>query len=89
MIGLLCVCIISSPAIDNYYSNFDVINDESSNSTSTAEVEHSIQMPRTIEEVMKDVIVYVEVRSGAENRTNGIKSAIANLGTKVNDKLLR
>lgn len=84
-------CIISSPAIDNYYSNFDVINDESSNSSTTTiiGVERPIEMPRTIEEVMQDVIVYVEVRSGSENRTNGIKSAIANLGAKVNDKLLR
>lgn len=52
----------SSPANDNYYCNFDVINDESS--TNVAEIELSIEMPRTIEEVMKDVIVYVEVRSG-------------------------
>lgn len=74
----------SSPANDHYYNNFDATNDES-----IAEVERSIEMPRTIEEVMKDVIVYVEVRSGTENRTSGIKSAIANLGAKVNDRLLR
>lgn len=38
---------------------------------------------------MKDVIVYVEVRSGADNRTSGIKGVIANLGAKVNERLLR
>ncbi|XP_055311627.1 microcephalin isoform X2 [Sitodiplosis mosellana] len=73
-----------NPANDNFYSHFDVTND-----ASIAEIERSIEMPRTIEEVMKDVIVYVEVRSGTENRTSGIKSAIANLGAKVNDRLLR
>lgn len=79
--------LISSPANAhaNYYSNFDVSNGE----TSVTESECSIKKPRTIEEVMNNVIVYVEVRSGAENRTSGVKSTIANLGAKVNDRLLR
>lgn len=38
---------------------------------------------------MKDVIVYVEMRSVADNRTTGVKSVIANHGIKVNDRLLR
>lgn len=61
----------------------------SNDENSIDDVDRSIIMPRTIEEVMKDVVVYVEYRSGTENRTIGIKDAIANLGAKVNDKLLR
>lgn len=52
-------------------------------------MECSIEQPKSITEVMKDVVVYVEYRSGTENRTMGIKDAIANLGAKVNDRLLR
>ncbi|XP_031632861.1 uncharacterized protein LOC116346784 isoform X2 [Contarinia nasturtii] len=76
---------MNSPANANYYNNFDVTNGE----TTVSEEECSIEPPKTIEEVMKDVIVYVEFRSGAENRTNGVKTTIANLGAKVNDRLLR
>lgn len=76
----------SSPANCNYYRNFDVTNEEQN---SIDEVECSIEQPRSISEVMKDVVVYVEYRSGTENRTTGIKAAIANLGAKVNDRLLR
>lgn len=52
-------------------------------------VECSIEKQQTIQEVMKDVIVYVEYRSNTENRTIGIKDYIASLGAKVNDRLLR
>lgn len=45
--------------------------------------------PATIQEVMKSVRVYVEVRSGADNRSHGIKTIIAELGAAVNDRLLR
>lgn len=82
---LICFNISRSPANAQYYNHFDGKNDEHN----TTDIERPIEMPRTIEEVMKDVIVFVEVRSGTENRTNGIKGAIANLGAKVNDRLLR
>lgn len=38
---------------------------------------------------MKDVVVYVEVRSDMDNRTDGVKGVIAKLGAKVNDRLTK
>lgn len=81
----------SSPANGNYYSTFDAPGDaENSHHNGTdADIERSIEKPQTIQEVMNDVIVYVEYRSDTENRTIGIKDYIAKLGAKVNDRLLR
>lgn len=83
----------SSPANQNYYSNFEAIDDTENshrnNDDDDADVESSIVKPKTIQEVMKDVIVYVESRSDTDNRTIGIKDYIAKLGAKVNDRLLR
>lgn len=45
--------------------------------------------PKTIQQVMKDVVVYVEVRYENDNRTEGIKKVISQLGAKVNNTLLR
>lgn len=45
--------------------------------------------PQTIQDVMRDVVVYVEMRTGADNRSEGIKTVIAQLGATVNDRLLR
>lgn len=47
------------------------------------------EVPKTIQQVMKDVVVYVEVHYEADNRSDGIKKVIAQLGAKVNNKLLR
>lgn len=49
------------------------------------EEERREYVPQTIQEVMKDVIVYVEVRFGDENRTASIKETIAEIGATVND----
>lgn len=49
------------------------------------EEERREYVPQTIQDVMKDVIVYVEVRFGDENRTASIKEAMAELGATVND----
>lgn len=38
---------------------------------------------------MKGVVVYVEIRSGEDDRSNGVKDVISGLGASVNDKLLR
>uniref|UniRef100_A0A0K8V4J9 Microcephalin n=1 Tax=Bactrocera latifrons TaxID=174628 RepID=A0A0K8V4J9_BACLA len=38
---------------------------------------------------MRDIIVYVEVRTGEDNRSEGVKKVISQLGARVNDKLLR
>lgn len=45
--------------------------------------------PATIQDVMRNVVVYVEIRTGADNRSEGIKTVIAQLGAAVNDRLLR
>lgn len=45
--------------------------------------------PKTIQQVMKDVIVYVELHYEGENRSDGIKKVISQLGAKVNNTLLR
>lgn len=77
----------SSPANRHYYSTFDAV-DDSENGTD-ADIERSIGKPQTMQEVMKDVIVYVEYRSDTADRTIGIKDYIAKLGAKVNDRLLK
>lgn len=46
-------------------------------------------IPKTIQEVLKDVVVYVEVRYGSDNRTAGVKNVISKMGAKVNDRLLK
>lgn len=38
---------------------------------------------------MHDIVVYVEVRTGEDNRSEGVKKVISQLGARVNDKLLR
>lgn len=46
-------------------------------------------LPKTIHEVMKDVVIYVDVRSETDNRSDGIKKVISQLGATVNDNFLR
>lgn len=45
--------------------------------------------PRTLQDVLKDVVFYVEVRTQADNRTSGIKEVIRGLGATVNDSFLK
>lgn len=72
----------------NHYGNFDIPHEEQD--IITAEERQLVaDAPKTIQDVMKNVIVYVEVRSGSDNRSDGIKKVIAELGAQVNDKLLR
>lgn len=68
------------------YYNFDVPHDEQEIIT---EEDRLAAIPKTIQEVLKDVVVYVEVRYGADNRTAGVKNVISRLGAKVNDRLLK
>lgn len=70
-----------SPA-NGPYNQFDVPHEEQDIIT---EEERQELVPKTIQDVMKDVIVYVEVRFGDENRTASIKEAVAELGATVND----
>lgn len=70
-----------SPA-NGPYNQFDVPHEEQDIIT---EEERQDVVPRTIQDVMKDVIVYVEARFGDDNRTASIKGAMAELGATVND----
>ncbi|XP_053966804.1 uncharacterized protein LOC128868574 [Anastrepha ludens] len=68
------------------YTNFDVPYEEQ-NIISVAE--RQPPPPLSIEELMRDIVVYVEVRTGEDNRSEGVKKVISQLGARVNDKLLR
>ncbi|XP_034476594.1 microcephalin isoform X2 [Drosophila innubila] len=68
------------------YTNFDVPHAEQSIIT---EEERNPKPAPTLAEILKDVIIYVEVRTGNDNRSEGVKSVIAKLGAQVNDRLLR
>lgn len=64
------------------YNQFDVPHEEQDIIT---EEERQEYVPQTIQDVMKDVIVYVEARFGDDNRTASIKQAMAEIGATVND----
>ncbi|XP_055378202.1 microcephalin [Condylostylus longicornis] len=42
-----------------------------------------------VSELMRNIIVYVEVRTEEDNRSEGIKKVISSLGAKVNNRLTR
>lgn len=65
---------------------FDVPHHEQSIIT---EEERNPYVLPTLSEILKDVKIYVEVRTGNDNRSEGVKSIIAKLGAQVNDRLLR
>lgn len=69
------------------YANFDIPHEEQD--IITEEERKSPMQVKSIQELMKDVVVYVEVRTGEDNRSSGVKKVISALGAKVNDKLLR
>ncbi|EDW01520.1 GH20404 [Drosophila grimshawi] len=71
---------------NKHYNNFDIPHDEISIITTE---ERNPCPPPTLSEILQDVIVYVEVRTGSDNRSEGVKTIIAKLGAKVNDRLLR
>lgn len=55
----------------------------------TEEERRPIVEPKNIQEVFKNVIFYVEVRTGDDNRTEGIKRIVSQLGAGVNDRFSR
>lgn len=83
---LRAVRALNSVSKRNAYGNFDVSYAEQDIIT---EEERQALEKRTIQEVMREVCVYVEVRSGTDNRSDGIKEHIASLGAKVNERLLK
>ncbi|XP_012154800.1 uncharacterized protein LOC101449922 isoform X2 [Ceratitis capitata] len=68
------------------YTGFDVPHEEQN---IISEEELHPPPPPSIEELMRDIVVYVEVRTGEDNRSDGVKKVISQLGARVNDKLLR
>jgi microcephalin len=53
----------------------------------TADERKSPPKCRSIQEVMKHVCVYVEVRTGEDNRTAGIQKVVAALGARVHERI--
>ncbi|XP_073848643.1 microcephalin isoform X2 [Musca autumnalis] len=72
---------ITSPT-KSPYTHFDVPEAEQS-------LNFSVQETPDIKDVMRNVVVYVEVRSGEDNRSDGVRKVIEALGARVNLKLLR
>ncbi|KAL9700952.1 hypothetical protein quinque_004393 [Culex quinquefasciatus] len=77
---------LKSPSKRDAYGQFDVPHEEQDIIT---EEERRTPTEKTIQQVMAGVCVYIEVRSGADNRSDGIKDVVASLGAKVNDKLYK
>lgn len=55
----------------------------------TEEERRPIVEPKTIHEVFQNVVFYVEVRTEDDNRTEGIKRIVSQLGAGVNEKFSR
>lgn len=68
------------------YNTFDVPLAEQSIITME---ERNPQEPPSLPELLKDIVVYVEVRTGNDNRSEGVKSIIAKMGAQVKDRLTR
>ncbi|EAT38794.1 AAEL009349-PA [Aedes aegypti] len=77
---------LKSPSKREAYGQFDVPHEEQD--IITAE-ERQMPRPKTIQELMAGVCIYVEVRSGTDNRSDGIRDHLVSLGAKVNDKLYK
>ncbi|XP_065368282.1 microcephalin isoform X2 [Calliphora vicina] len=62
------------------YSHFDI-----------PEAEQSLHIPEppSLQEIMRNIVVYVEVRSGEDNRSAGVRKVIEALGARVNLSLNR
>ncbi|XP_058832822.1 uncharacterized protein LOC131690808 [Topomyia yanbarensis] len=77
---------LKSPSKRNAYDPFDVPHEEQDIITAD---ERKSPNQKTIQDIMAGVCIYVEVRSGTDNRSDGIKDHVASLGAKVNDRLYR
>ncbi|KAI9577834.1 uncharacterized protein LOC119641320 [Glossina fuscipes] len=64
------------------YTQFDVCDEEQSFQILQEEAP-------SLEDVMRNVVVYVEVRTNEDNRSAGVRKVIENLGARVNLTLLR
>ncbi|XP_055609881.1 mucin-2 isoform X2 [Uranotaenia lowii] len=77
---------LRSPTKRDAYGQFDVPYEQQDIIT---EEERQSPQQKTIQDIMANVVVYVEVRSGADNRSDGIKDHVAALGAQVNEKLYK
>lgn len=68
------------------YQIFDVPHEEQDIIT---EEERQPYKPKTIREVFANCRIYVEVRTGDDNRSAGIKSKLMSEGIKINEKLYK
>lgn len=71
------------------FTSYDVLHTTQEIVTDEERQQAAKTPQKTFQEVMDGVRVYVEVRSGREDRTEAIKAVIAGKGVKVNDRLLR
>jgi microcephalin len=71
----------------NNYTKFDVPHEEQD--IITEEERKSPVKHKSIQDVMKNVFVYVQVRTGEDNRTQGIQKVISMLGAHVHDKIYK
>jgi hypothetical protein len=78
-------CSVYSSETKRTYNHFDVPHEEQD--IITAEERQSPPKARSIQDVMKNVCVYVEVRTGEDNRTVGIQKIIAALGARVHERI--
>lgn len=76
----MCNKFISRSPTKSAYSHFDI-----------PEAEQSFHLPKppNLEEIMRNIVVYVEVRSGEDNRSAGVRKVIEALGARVNLSLNR
>ncbi|XP_017069258.1 microcephalin [Drosophila eugracilis] len=68
------------------YNTFDVPIAEQSIITME---ERNPPQPLSLPELLKDIVVYVEVRTGNDNRSEGVKTIISKMGAQVKDRLTR
>lgn len=79
---------INAKATNKRYSMFDVAYEQQELVTEK-EREAANATPKTIQEVMKNVVAFVEVRSGHEDRTESIKTIMKMLGATVCDRITK
>ncbi|XP_023032023.1 uncharacterized protein LOC6643276 isoform X2 [Drosophila willistoni] len=77
---------LKSPSKAAAYHTFDVPLAEQS--IITADERNPKPLP-TLRDILANVVVYVEVRTGNDNRSEGVKTIISKMGAQVNDRLLR
>lgn len=53
------------------------------------ELDVAVKLKKSIEDVMRGVVVYVEVRAENEDRSDGIKTIVGEMGAQVNDRLYK